>query len=119
MFTKRNVGMVFLCTVVTCGLYGIYWLYKTLVELNEDLLSNNNPVLDIILSFVTCGIYGIYLFYRIAKDVHSAQMKRGILSDDKSIICLILNIFGLGIISILIIQGELNTLANADNVDAV
>ena len=104
MFTKRNVGMVVLLTLVTCGLYGIYWLYQTLVELEADLQSNHNPVLDIVLCFITCGIYSLYLSYRIAKDVYTAQMKRGLVADDKSVICLILNVIGLGILSTLIIQ---------------
>ena len=110
-YAKRPVGMAILFSIITCGIYALYWVYQIL---NTFYIENNQPskaVLDLILTIVTCGIYGIYLMYKIGKlesDLHGAC---GTQKDD-SVLYLILSIFGLHIIVYAIVQSNINLLAD-------
>ena len=50
-------GMVILFTIITCGIYGIYWAYK-MGEKNDAVkgVSGNSPILMLILA-----IFGLQL----------------------------------------------------------
>lgn len=108
MFTLRSPLMVVLLSFVTCGIYGLYWLYKTSTELKYALRNDNNPSLDLILIFVTCGIYHIYLLYRNGKQLLTLQRRFNLPENDTSLINLLLGIFGFGIIAFAITQDEMN-----------
>ena len=53
---------------MTCGIYGLYWLY-TLTEDVNKLTGDPNATsggIVILLSLVTCGIYSWYWLYKQA-----------------------------------------------------
>src|SRR5947209_2762691 len=59
---ERSIGMCILLTLVTCGIYGIVWMYQIGTDLKNVLGRDEpNPGLDIILSLVTCGIWGLVI----------------------------------------------------------
>ncbi|MCL2406171.1 MAG: DUF4234 domain-containing protein [Defluviitaleaceae bacterium] len=111
-YYKRSVGVAILLTFVTCGIYGIYWLYQLLTSLYRLNNLPSNAGLDIVLSIVTCGIYGIYLAYKMGKLESTAHHVMGMPPRDDSILYLILTIFSLGIIVYAIIQSNLNNLVD-------
>lgn len=74
-----------------------------------------NPGSSILFTLLTCGIYMHYWNYQMGKRIALAQEKRNLRVNDKSDIYLILSIFGFGIISEILIQSELNNLAEIDN----
>lgn len=95
-------------SVITCGIYAIYWYYCILDDLYR---SNNVPSTagrDIVLTIVTCGIYGIYMYYQMGQLVNSARLNYGLPEKNDSILYLILGIFGLGIVVYALVQNELN-----------
>lgn len=105
----RSVGAVILLSIFTCGFYYIYLIYKISQELNDISYSNtNNGILDILLMFLTCGLYGIYWHYKIARQIEDMEYNLGMRVGSISIICLILSIFFLPLLSMAIIQSELN-----------
>ena len=114
MIQQRNLAVCIILTIVTCGIYGLVWLYW----LNDDTntVSNEpNPTsggIVILLSIVTCGIYGIYWAYKQGEKLNRANEMRGMAKSDRSIIYLVLVIFGLGIVAYALMQDELNNLAN-------
>ncbi|MDP3500734.1 MAG: DUF4234 domain-containing protein [Myxococcales bacterium] len=59
--------VVALLTIFTCGLYALYWQYKTTDELKAITGKDLNPGLEVLLSVVTCGIFSIYAHYRNAQ----------------------------------------------------
>lgn len=66
----------------------------------------------ILLSIVTCNIYSWYWFYKAGELVNRASGARGGTQDqNRGILYLILSIIGLNIISMALIQDELNKLA--------
>lgn len=61
---QRNFILYFLLTMVTCGLYGIYFWYMFVVDLNKvcaEKVPNDKPspnyIVVALLTIITCGIY--------------------------------------------------------------
>lgn len=112
MIKERNIVTCILLSIVTCGIYGIYWF----ITLTDDAgRANDDPnftgVKAFLLTLVTCGIYSIYWNYKIGKEMYEANQKKGIQTSDNSILYLVLGLFGLGIVTYCLVQNELNTVA--------
>ena len=117
MIQRRNIALYIVLTLVTCGIFGLYWL----VVLNNDC-NNAAAISDgtsggvvILLSIVTCGIYGLYWYYKMGQNLDIALQNRGRVPSNKSVILLVLSIFGLGIVSSALIQDDLNKISDLDN----
>ena len=114
MIKRREVGLAIVFTIITCGIYGIYWFIMITDEANH--LSGENEMsggISFLLTIVTCGIYKFFWNYKMGKTMMRAQENRGMFVNDNSILYLILSIFGLDIISYAIIQSEINKISNA------
>lgn len=107
--TQRNIGMAILFSIISCGIYGLYWMYKITQEITEYNNESANPTTELLLSIFTFGIYYLYWNYKMGKRIAQARSS----SSDDSILYLILAFFGLGIVSLAIMQNNMNTLANA------
>ncbi len=111
---KREPVMVLLFTFLTCGIYGFYWVYTTSTEMKNALgRADINPTLDVVLGLVTCGLYFIYLFYRYPQDLLQLQDRAALPRNDITMISILLAIFGLSIVSLFMIQTELNKVWDA------
>lgn len=83
---KRNIGVNVLLSIVTCGIYGLYWMYT----LNEDTnyITRNKADFSggmvILLNIVTCGIFGVYWAYRQGEklDKYFATRRGGVVSTE-------------------------------------
>jgi hypothetical protein len=107
----RDPLMVVLFGFLTCGIYMWFWLYTTSTELKNALGREDiNPTMDVVLSIVTCGFYFIYLLYKYPQLMLEMQDRVGKPRNDISMTSLLLGIFGLGIVSVAIIQSELNAI---------
>ena len=109
MVERKNIAMMVILTLITCGIYGIYWF---ITMTNDVAKINENPSLSgvksLIFGIFTCGIYYIYWNYIMGKNLYEAGLKSGKRVDDNSIIYVILPFFGLGIVNYCLIQNELN-----------
>ncbi|HEX8143367.1 MAG TPA: DUF4234 domain-containing protein [Pyrinomonadaceae bacterium] len=111
---KRDPIMVLLLSLVTCGIYAYYEVYKVSSEIRDALGRQDvNPTMDVVLGLVTCGIYFIYLAYRYPQLLLEMQDRVGLPRNDISMISIILSVCGLGIVSIFMIQTELNKVWDA------
>lgn len=67
---NRNVGLVVVFSIITCGLYFLYWHYVTAQDLNREETEQApvmNFILAILVGMLTCGIFmyiWLYLFYK-------------------------------------------------------
>lgn len=85
----RNVWTVILLTLVTCGIYGIIWVYNTAKEINGYLGEEKiNPVLALILCFVPFGI--LYVFYVYNDALKEMNAKAGLPQSDNFVLWIIL-----------------------------
>lgn len=112
MIKERNIVVCILLSIVTCGIYGIYWF----ITLTDDASrANDDPnftgVKAFLFTIITCGIYSIYWNYKIGKEMYEANQKKGIQTSDNSVLYLILGLFGFGIVTYCLVQNELNTIA--------
>lgn len=103
---QRNIGTAILLSIVTCGIYGIYWMIKLNDEINY--LSGNHMAttggMVILLTLVTCGIYGWYWAWKMGERVD--QMKG--MPGSTPILFIILQLCGLGIVNYCIMQDAIN-----------
>ena len=108
---ERNIVVYLLLTLVTCGIFGIYWLVVMLKDIATTSGEDINPWMVILLSIITCGIYGIYFNYQMGKYMVKAGENYNVKIEDNSILYLILTIFGFGIVTYCLVQNDLNTIA--------
>ena len=115
MIQTRSVGMSIFLSIITCGLYGIYWFICLTNEINE-LSGEYSPTggVAFLLSIITCGIYTFIWSYNMGKRMHAAQLRAGVHTSDNSILYIILNIFGLVIVTYALLQSDINTMVGSD-----
>lgn len=110
---QKNIALCIILSLVTCGIYNLYWLY-TLTEDVKKLSNNPNGTsggIVILLSIVTCSIYLWYWMYKQGDTIDQVKQSRGIASSNTGILYLILGIVGLSIVSNALMQNEINNLA--------
>ena len=92
----RDPIMVMVLSLVTCGIYQLYWISKSYEELNRGLGREQfNFVKDLLLSVVTCGIYGIYAMWQFLNGVTELQQKWGVQPKfEAPIMFIVLFVFG-------------------------
>lgn len=113
-FGQRNIAVAIILSIVTCGIYGIYWIIKLVDETNEAAGEPNatSGGMVFLLSLVTCDIYLLVWLYKAGERLNNAKRSRGLPADSNSgVIYLVLAIFGFGIVSYALIQNELNKIA--------
>jgi uncharacterized membrane protein len=106
----RSLVVGILLSIITCGIYGLYWQYKQMKTLNAWLGRQDFSFwLWFFLSLMTCGIFGIYYEYKLAKGINEIQENHSFrVNNDLPVICLLLAIFGIGVGSLAIQQFEIN-----------
>lgn len=110
--TNRNIVLCIILSLVTCGIYGIYWficISNDMCELVSDDGYEVSGGMAFLLTLVTCGIYGFYWAYKMG-----CKMDRIKGDGTFSILFLLLQIFGLGIVNYCIMQSEINNFASVD-----
>lgn len=117
MVKERNFVVGIILSIITCGIYYIYWF----ITLTDDVrVVNKNSSLSGVKSFlftiITCGIYGYYWAYKMGKAVSEIQTSRGKPSSDNSVLFVVLAIFGLQFVNVCIIQSEINDAAKIESV---
>lgn len=109
----KNIALCIILSLVTCGIYGIYWIYSMAEDLNK-ISGDPNPTsggVVVLLSIVTCGIYLYYWTYKAGTTIDQYNSSRGVPSSNSGILYLILTLCGLSIVTYALIQNNLNQLA--------
>lgn len=104
---QRNIVTCILLTLVTCGIYGIYWLIMLAREAVSVKDPMDNGILEIVL-MLFLPFLGVFL---VEKKLAEGCAAKGIPHTDNSILYLILGLVGLGIVSVCMMQNDLNKLA--------
>ena len=104
--TSRSIVMAILLTIVTCGIYGLYWFVVLTNEMNK--LSGRDQDMSggmsLLLSLVTGGIYTIFWAYKMGekRDIVTGE------SASSNIVYLFVTLFGFGIIVYALLQDAIN-----------
>ena len=113
LITKREIAIAIILSVVTCGIYSIYWFIVMTDDINK--LSDKKETsggMAFLFSLLTCGIYTFYWNYKMGKQLYDAGKRHGRDISDNSILYLILSLLGLGIVSYCLLQSDLNKFAD-------
>lgn len=104
--TPRSIPVCVILSIVTCGIYGIYWMIKLNDEINtlahESGATSGGIVF--LLSIVTCGIYGLYWQYKMGERCDRIKGTAG----STGILYLILAVVGFGIVGYCLMQDTIN-----------
>ena len=103
---KRGIALAIVLSIITCGIYGIYWLYKLNDEVStlagvEGYTSGGKVI---VFTIITCGIYGIYWNYKMGERVDMIKGEKG----STGILYLVLSLFGLSIVNYALMQDAVN-----------
>lgn len=111
---NRNIVLAVILSLVTCGIYGLYWLICMTDESNNlvDVNKTASGGMTILFTIITCGFYSYYWYYKMGKKLHEAGLKYGRDTSDNSVLYIILAILGLGIVDYIMIQNDLNKFAS-------
>lgn len=116
---ERSGGMVVLLTIVTCGIYKLFWLYRTTDELRAATGDTSlNPGIDVLLTVVTCGLWGVFVEFRNVQKIHAVLASRDPGRKDQSQTVLILFLASFivlvtWLVASYVVQEEFNALAKA------
>lgn len=108
LIQPRSIALAIILSIITCGIYTFYWMYKINDELNQ--LAGNYQATSggmvVIFDIITCHIYGIYWAYKMGQNCSR-------LNGDSSsgILYLLLALFGFQIINLALFQDMINKCA--------
>ena len=102
----RSIAVSLVLTLVTCGLYNIYWQYQQMLTLNELLEEDKYHFWPwLLFTLVTCGLYHVYHEYRLSEDLARVTGRE---SKNDGLIAIVLSIFGLSFVVDAIQQSHIN-----------
>jgi hypothetical protein len=112
MVQERNVILYIILSIITCGLFSLFWF----IVLADDIASlRGKPeprgAFDLLISLITCGIYYMFCMYKYPQYLVEIQDEKGMRINDISSMSLVLAIFSFGIVSLALIQNELNLIS--------
>lgn len=83
---KRDVALSVILTFITCGLYGLYWMYKLTEEVHA--LSGKPRTPDggtvVLYTILTCSFYFYYWLYKIGGELVNLRRENGLPPDSVS-----------------------------------
>lgn len=102
----RSIVTAIILSIVTCGIYSIYWFICLTDDMNKAAGTPNDTsgVTAFLLTVVTCGIYGLFWAYKIGEKRDIITRENG----SSNILYLILSIFGFSIIVYCLAQDAIN-----------
>ena len=85
MIQERNIALCIVLSIVTCGIYGIYWFICLSNDTNAAAnVDGTSGGVAFLLSVITCNIYGLYWAYKQGEKIDILQQQRDSLSDPVS-----------------------------------
>ena len=79
--TDRSLLVYILLNLVTCGIYGLYFIYSLARDVNTvcagDGKNTNGLLMLILLTIVTCGIYSLVWYYQLGNRLQENAPRYG------------------------------------------
>jgi hypothetical protein len=102
----RGIAVSLILTLVTCGIYNLYWQHRQMLAANDMLGSEKYRFLPwLAFTIVTCGLYHIYHEYRMSSDIAQAVGRD---PKNDALIAVLLSLFGLSPVVDAIQQSQIN-----------
>ena len=107
----RNIVTAIILSIITCGIYGIYWTIMMTREAVSVKDATDSAVLEILLMLFLPFVG----FMIVEKKFSEGLAAQGIPHQDNSVLYLILGLVGLGIVPMCMIQSDLNKVAQGSS----
>lgn len=110
---KRDLVLNIVLTILTCGIYGLYW-FIVMTDDSNNISSKEKTAtggLSLVYSIITCGIYMFYWNYKMGKKLYEAGKEHNVDISDNSVLYIVLAVLGLSIVNYCLIQNDLNKFA--------
>ena len=104
---SRNIVTCVLLSLITCGIYGIYWV----ICMAREAVSVKDPSDSAVLEIVLMLFLPFLGFFLAEQKFTVGCQARGIPHKDNSVLYLILGLVGLGIVNYCMMQNDLNKIA--------
>ena|SRR5690554_886838 len=101
---KRNVFLMVLFTILTLGIYQLYWYCSFQNQLKKHTGQGFGGGMHLFVTIITLGIYAIVWQYKAGKRLVVLG------APDNAVLYLVLNLFGLGFLNPYIMQSQANNL---------
>lgn len=106
----RNPVTGIILSLVTCGIYGIYWA----ICIARDAVSVKDPADNGVLEIVLMLFLPFVGFYLAEQKLAAGCAEKGIPHKDNAVLYLVLGLIGLGIVNYCMMQSDLNKIAEAN-----
>ena len=112
MLKNRSIVSVIILTIVTCGIYGLYWVYDTMnsLEQTSGKESSVNAIACLLLCIFLAPVGYILFGMGADEQLNMIKASRGIPTSDNKVLYMILGFF-LPIVLLPLVQDEVNKLA--------
>lgn len=87
MVRRKEFAYYVLFSILTCGIYGLYFRYQLNKEINQMTgpePGQISPGVAIVLMIVTCGIYEFYWVYQMGLRIDRLSDANGIAREDSA-----------------------------------
>ena len=104
---KKDIVICVILTVITCGIYGLFWMASVNDEINTLADDRNSPSggFVVAITLLTCGIYGFYWAYQMAKKCDRIMMDT---SSERTILFLVFYFLALNVVNLCFMQDIIN-----------
>lgn len=107
--TRRGVAQVVIFSIITCGIYALYWLYVTAKELQAATgKATLSPGILLILGLFVWPAALAILAYDANNSLNMIRAQKGLPQVDNLVLWIILAVL-ISIVSVALIQNEINT----------
>lgn len=83
--TNRSLLGYIILTIITFGIYGIWFIYKMKEDVNticrEDGKNTPGLIVLVLLTAITCGIYSLVWYYQLCERIANYQIRRNMSPD--------------------------------------
>jgi len=111
MVQKRSLAVWVILCLLTFGIGFFVWMAgitRDVATMRKDSGYRAGATV-VLLSIVTFGIYTLYWYYVTSQDIAKLDSQK----QDNSVVNLVLGIFGFGIVSMVLMQNQINRIATA------
>lgn len=108
MLTKRSIVAVIIFSLLTCGIYAIWWTYVTCDALQrQGQKTAIPPILTTLMMLFFSNVGGALLGIDADDNINAIKIKHGMPTADNKVLWLILGIF-IPLVTIALVQYEIN-----------
>lgn len=113
---KRDIVKAIIFSIITFGIYMLYWMVKLNDETNTLANEPNGTkgTTVLLLTIITCGIYGVYWAYQMGTKIDSIKGAKGQATGNLAILYVILYLF-ISVAALALMQNEINTLVSTND----